>query len=433
MSGLLRRLTRRRPATADENRSPVTASSEPVAAPADTPAEPGGQPPVPRSAPAGTGTEPGRAEPAAGEQPTVVLPATTEQPAAPAQPLPAWSVAADQPTAFAFAAQPAPARDLPAGVDPADLAAAPAASSRRGKLRRRLRYLRHVRELLLRDLGGFTYEVHRTAGGTPQEPQRRLAAAKAQRISTLDAEVRALESRLGEPHGETLLREPGIGGTCPECGELHASDAHFCSRCGTALDEKARDQRAAEQPATGSHAVVEPQPASVLWAGGPRPAPEPTPAGEEEEAEEPPSSVTSQWLATDRPTTFSRPAQPEEKAGASAEPTTSESGEAAPPAPATAAARAKPKRAAKPRKPPKRAPAKPRAAAPKPAEDAPEPKPAADAPEPQADEPKPAEPQSEEPKPEDPPSYEANGRRDEDVPPPLSSGDPLAAPREPRP
>ena len=37
------------------------------------------------------------------------------------------------------------------------------------------------------------------------------------------------------------------------------------------------------------------------------------------------------------------------------------------------------------------------------------------------------------PKPEDPPSYEANGRRDEDVPPPLSSGDPLAAPREPRP
>ena len=441
MSGLLRRLTRRRPATADENRSPATASSEPVAAPAETPAEPGGQQPVPA------------------EQPTVILPATTEQPAVPAQPLPAWTVAADQPTAFAYAAQPAPARDLPAGIDPADLAAAPAASSRRGKLRRRLRYLRHVRGLLLRDLGGFTYEVHRTAGGTAQEPQRRLAAAKAQRISALDAEVRALESRLGEPH-ETLLREPGIGGTCPECGELHASDAHFCSRCGTALDEKARAQRAAEQPATGSQAVVEPQPASVLWAGGPRPAPEPSPAAEED-VTEPPSSVTSQWLATDQPTTFSRAAQPEAPAkadepaapapAATPETPAAEPDEAAPPAPATAAARAKPKRASKPRKPAKRAPAKPRVAAPKPAADAPEPQPAADAPDPQpaadtpdpkpaadtpeppADEPKPAEPQSEEPKSDDPPNFEANGRRDDDVPPPLSSGDPLAAPREQRP
>ncbi len=406
MSGLLRRLTRRRPATADENRSPATASSEPVAAPAETPAEPGGQQPVPA------------------EQPTVILPATTEQPAVAAQPLPAWTVAADQPTAFAYAAQPAPARDLPAGIDPADLAAAPAASSRRGKLRRRLRYLRHVRGLLLRDLGGFTYEVHRTAGGTAQEPQRRLAAAKAQRISALDAEVRALESRLGEPH-ETLLREPGIGGTCPECGELHASDAHFCSRCGTALDEKARAQRAAEQPATGSQAVVEPQPASVLWAGGPRPAPEPSPAAEEDVAE-PPSSVTSQWLATDQPTTFSRAAQPDAPAPAATPetPAGETPDEAAPPAPTTAAARAKPKRASKPRKPAKRAPAKPRVAAPKPA---------ADTPEPPADEPKPAEPRSEEPKSDDPPNFEANGRRDDDVPPPLSSGDPLAAPREQRP
>src|ERR671914_1631688 len=83
MSGLLRRLTRRRSATADENRSPSTASSEPAAAPAETPAEPGGKQPVP------------------GEQTTAVLPETAEQPAAPAQPLPAWSVAASQPTAFA--------------------------------------------------------------------------------------------------------------------------------------------------------------------------------------------------------------------------------------------------------------------------------------------------------------------------------------------
>src|SRR5687768_362867 len=121
MSGLLRRLSRRRSATADESRSPAIESSEPVAAPAETPAEAGGQQPVP-----------------APEQPTQVIAPTTDQPAA----------APEQPTVFA--AQPPPARDLPAGVDPADLVAAPAPSARRGKLRRRLRYLRHVRELLLR-------------------------------------------------------------------------------------------------------------------------------------------------------------------------------------------------------------------------------------------------------------------------------------------
>ena len=362
MSGLLRRLTRRRPATADENRSPSTASSEPVAAPAETPADAGGGQPVPV------------------EQPTVVLPATSEH-------LPAWTVAATQPTSFA--AQPAPARDLPAGVDPHDLATAPVAGARRGKLRRRLRYLLHVRELLLRDLGGFTYEIQRTAGGSAAEPQRRLTVAKAERISALDAEVLALESRLGEPHAPTLLREPGIGGTCPACGELHASDAHFCSRCGAPLDDRARALRAAEQPATGSQPVAEPQPASVLWAGGPRPAPEPEP----EAAPEPPSSVTSQWLAGGQPTTFERPAapaadeaKPDEPAAsgheakplaAAGEATPDETAAApeaaAPPAPATAAARAKPKRAAKPRKPAKRAPAKPRAAAVEPAAAAVEP------------------------------------------------------------
>ena len=133
-----------------------------------------------------------------------------------------------------------PVRDLPAGLDPDELTSAPPGSARRGKLRRRLRYLRHVRELLLRDLGGFTYEVHRTAGGTPQEGHRPLAEAKANRIAALDSEVGAIEARLGEPHPETVLREIGIGGTCPECGELYASDARFCSRCGTPLDAKAR-------------------------------------------------------------------------------------------------------------------------------------------------------------------------------------------------
>ena len=164
--------------------------------------EAGGAQPAATEAQGAGGTEPT-------EQPTGVLPSTTEQPAAavqpttawtiasgqpaaPAQPLPAWTVATGQPTAFA--AQPALARDLPAGVDPGDLATAPPDSARRGKLRRRLRYLRHVRELLLRDLGGFTYEIHRTGAGTAQEPQRKLAEAKAR--ADLDARRRGAGARV---------------------------------------------------------------------------------------------------------------------------------------------------------------------------------------------------------------------------------------------
>jgi hypothetical protein len=473
MSGLLRRLTRRRPATADENRSPTAGSSEPAAAPADAPAEPGGGRPVP-----------------AGEQQTRVLPATGEQPVSDqtspgaewAKPTPAGTstdeptalaapgdATTDQPTALAapgdtttdqptaFAAQPVPVRDLPAGVDPGDLAAAPAASARRGKLRRRLRYLRQVRELLLRDLGGFTYEVHRTAGGTPQESHRRLSAAKASRISALDAEVGALEARLGEPHAEAVLREAGIGGTCPECGELHASDAHFCSRCGAPLDAKARAKRdasiaAAAQPVTASQPTPEAQPASVLWAGGPRPSTSREPAPEKDQ----PASVTSEWLTThDQPTTFDRAAQPDAPAADEAaapadeatkpaaadeaaatpadEPTAADEAAATPadePAAATPADEAAkptaadeaattsadepavadqaPAAAEAPRAKPKRA-SRARKAAPKPADDSP------------------AGNEGESGK-----SFEPgpNGRRDDDVPPPVTSGDPLASQRE---
>jgi hypothetical protein len=291
MSGLLRRLSRRRPATADETGPPAPVSSEPAEAPAETPAEPGGGQPVPD------------------EQATKVLPATDAQPAvAEAQAAPVEP--------------PAPVRDLPAGIDPSELAAAPAASASRGKLRRRLRYLRAVRDLLLRDLGGFMYEIHRSAGGTPQEPVRKLAESKARRIEALDAEVRGLEAHLAEPHSGAVLREPGIGGLCPECGELHASDAQYCSRCGAPLTGKARARRdAAAQPATGSQPTVEPTPASVLWAGGPHPQTTSDPEKEKTE----PSVVTNEWLALpkrpDDAPAATRPAPKPEPATAGDEPT----------------------------------------------------------------------------------------------------------------
>ena len=293
MSGLLRRLTRRRPATADETGTATPESSEPAGAPADTPDESGGGSPVPAPAE---------------EQATQVLPATGEQPAQPVeQPT---VVEAAQPTQAIQ--PPAPVRDLPAGIDPNELADAPVASARRGKLRRRLRYLRAVRDLLLRDLGGFAYEIQRSAGGIAQETHKRLIEAKTNRLAALDSEVRGLESRLGEPHSGALLREPGIGGTCPECGEIHASDAHYCARCGAPLDAKARARRdaavaAAAHQTTSSHpATPEPAPASVLWAAGPRPEHKPE---SEEDEDTHPSFATSQWLAL-------RPHAPAEQAPA---------------------------------------------------------------------------------------------------------------------
>jgi hypothetical protein len=297
MSGLLRRLTRRRPATADETGSPTPASSEPAGASALGPTGTGGGDLVPQ--------EPGGGEalpaPVGNEQATEVLPATGDpaEHGAVVGPEPRPNiVAAEQATP---SPEPAPVRDLPAGIDPSELASAPVASAPRGKLRRRVRYLRQVRELLLRDLGGFAYEIQRTAGGTPQESHRRLLEAKTNRIAALDAEVRGLEGRLAEPHADPLVREPGIGGTCPECGELHASDAHYCARCGAPLNAKARARRdaavaAAAHQTTGSHPSAEPAQASVLWAAGPRPV-RSAPEQDVEEEDSHPSAATSQWLA----------------------------------------------------------------------------------------------------------------------------------------
>src|SRR4051794_14157554 len=49
---------------------------------------------------------------------------------------------------------------LPAGVAPEDIERR-RATGRRGKLRRRARFLRRARELALRDLGGLVYEARR--------------------------------------------------------------------------------------------------------------------------------------------------------------------------------------------------------------------------------------------------------------------------------
>jgi hypothetical protein len=134
-------------------------------------------------------------------------------------------------------------RPLPAGVSPEDLERRSGAG-RRGKLRRRVRFLRRARELALRDLGGLVYEAHRR-----DQDGGRLVGEKVQHLGVIDAELRGLEAELGTPRGDTVLREPGVGGTCPRCGELHASDAHFCSRCGLDLTAPEQPEAAAAAPA----------------------------------------------------------------------------------------------------------------------------------------------------------------------------------------
>jgi hypothetical protein len=100
----------------------------------------------------------------------------------------------------------------------------------RSRLRRRARYLRRLRELQLRDLGGFIVELHRFGRERPD-----LIGPKLEAAADTDRELRALEQALGDGASEMELREPGIGGACTECGTVHGSADRYCSWCGRKL------------------------------------------------------------------------------------------------------------------------------------------------------------------------------------------------------
>jgi ribosomal protein L40E len=117
----------------------------------------------------------------------------------------------------------APAEAEPAGQEPA---AGKPSFRHRGRMRRRLRYLRRVRELGFRDLGGLVFDQHRFTRPNPE-----LVGAKLGALAAVDAELRALEHALADRRPITELREPGVS-VCPRCGALHGSDAHFCPSCG---------------------------------------------------------------------------------------------------------------------------------------------------------------------------------------------------------
>jgi hypothetical protein len=188
------------------------------------------------------------AEQAATEAPTEVQPAVGAGADA-AAPAPTEDAAATEETAQANA---------PAGQDPA-----PGNPSfrHRGRLRRRLRYLRRVRELGFRDLGGLVFDQHRFS-----QINEELVRGKVNALAAIDTELRALEQALDDRRPITELREPGIS-VCPRCGGLHGSEARYCPSCGVAFH--------------GPLAIAEVGDAVSLPTGevaAPEPEPEPQPA-----------------------------------------------------------------------------------------------------------------------------------------------------------
>lgn len=100
----------------------------------------------------------------------------------------------------------------------------------RSRIRRRARFLRRLRELQLRDIGGFLLELHRFGRDRPD-----LVGAKLDAAARTDRELRTLERALGDRSPLTDVREPGIGGACGACGTVHGSADRYCSWCGREL------------------------------------------------------------------------------------------------------------------------------------------------------------------------------------------------------
>lgn len=96
----------------------------------------------------------------------------------------------------------------------------------RGKMRRRLQYLRRARELAFRDVGGLIFDMRRFERDRPD-----LVEAKLSALSAVDEELRALERALDDRRPIHELHEPGLS-SCQRCGALHASEDNFCPQCG---------------------------------------------------------------------------------------------------------------------------------------------------------------------------------------------------------
>jgi hypothetical protein len=148
-------------------------------------------------------------------------------------------------------------------------------------MRRRLRYLRKLRDLQVRDLGGLVFDLRRF-----ERKRDDLVTQKIDQIRACDDELRALELALDERRDLRDVREPGIGGTCPRCFAVFGSADRFCASCGAALGGAvqgpahvplaAPEEPAATQPSSAPPSATPPPPAVPPPAAPPQaPGPQP--------------------------------------------------------------------------------------------------------------------------------------------------------------
>jgi hypothetical protein len=217
MSGMFERIARRQADRPDEDDAQATAEVQPAT-----------DPPAPAEVPVGDRpTE--RMEAVTPPPPTVDLAARVEA----GQTEPTVVQSPDTPPADATAVQPS-AVPTPAQTDAATVVAAPPPRRpgfrARGRMRRRLRYLRKLRELQVRDLGGLVFDLRRF-----ERKREDLIAQKIDQIRACDDELHALEQALDERRDLRDVREPGVGGTCPRCFAIYGSADKFCANCGAAF------------------------------------------------------------------------------------------------------------------------------------------------------------------------------------------------------
>jgi hypothetical protein len=250
------------------------------------------------------------------------------------------------------AAQTPTGEDAPSGQAAAQ--SAPPGFGERGRMRRRMRFLRKARELAYRDLGGLVFDLHRFGRRNDA-----LVLAKLETIGRIDTELRALEGTLAERRPVTILREAGVA-ACPRCAAIHGSDDRFCPNCGLAMDLRA------ERPMAGPQTVAQATPAQTQTPPQPAAMPAPAPAMSPTAAHTPAPAMPPTGAHTPVPAT-SFPAEPPPPAPAAGAAT------AAVPAPGSTAPQAPTKVAPAPTTPApsSTAPPVPATAAPAPATPAP--------------------------------------------------------------
>lgn len=244
--------------------------------------------------------------PAGAETPT-----PAEALAGTATPAPAETVAGTEPPApaEALASTETPAgAEVPAGVE---IPAEPRTPGfrERGRMRRRVRFLRKARELAYRDLGGLVFEMHRMG-----QRHDELVAAKLAVLVRFDDELRALEGALGARLPVTVLREAGIA-ACPRCAAIHGSGDRFCPACGLPMGHHADRPVTAtpvSPPAAGATPVPAPETTTPARALTPPPAlsPPPTPAPPSTPSTPtPPPATANPPVAARAPATEDRPTE----------------------------------------------------------------------------------------------------------------------------